>query len=125
MSESDEEVEGGLSPITSENNENVTKTKGTRVRQDRVDSFYEFPTVSKNANKTLVPKKCKTKVTCLVNDRKPPTWDEVSESCLEHDIYEKRTTEVKIHGVTYSQRYDAETSNGNLKIIQILALNIW
>ena len=114
MSESDEEVEGGLSPITSENNENVTKIKGARVRQDRVDSFYEFPTVSKNANKTLVPKKCKNKVICLVNHRKPPTWDEVSESCLEHDIYEKRTTEVKIHGVTYSQRYDAETSNGNL-----------
>ena len=84
--------------------------------QNRIDSFYEFPT--KNVNKTAVGLGAteaseNEHILCLGNHKKPPTWDEVIESCLEHKIYEQRTTDMKRHGVMYSQRTDSDSSNGN------------
>ena len=83
--------------------------------QNRIDSFYEFPT--RNVNKTAVAlgttETSKNEpILCLVNPKKPPSWDEVIEGCLEHKIYEQRTTDNKRHGVMYSQRSDSDSSNG-------------
>ena len=95
----------------------VSVEKSSSNLEDRVDSFYEFPTAV-NVNKTTgilppAPGTVKIKPICLVNTKKPPSWNEVYGSCLEHDIYEKRTTDVKAYGVAFSQRNDADASSGN------------
>ena len=97
----------------------VSLEKSSSNLEERVDSFYEFPTaVNVNVNKTTAilptaPGTVKIKPICLVNTKKPPSWNEVYGSCLEHDIYEKRTTDVKAYGVAFSQRNDAVASSGN------------
>lgn len=95
----------------------VSLEKSSSNLEERVDSFYEFPTaVNVNVNKTTAilptaPGTVKIKPICLVNTKKPPSWNEVYGSCLEHDIYEKRTTDVKAYGVAFSQRNDADASS--------------
>ena len=83
---------------------------------ENVDSFYEFPTgVNANVNKTIAPGSGVTKkVTCLGNTKKPPGWKEVFDSCLDHDIFEQRTLDVKAYGVAFGEKTDADASSGML-----------
>ena len=108
-----DETNSGLSPI--HNPDFSYLDQSTSI----VNSFYEFPTVGNNGgHKTVIFEKSKTKVKedtlILKRAERPPNWDEVLNSFSENGIFEKRTSELKENGIFFSNKNDADTSNGNI-----------
>ncbi len=96
------EDQGGLSPIPNPD------------LNDQARSFYDFSSVQAGVGVSTICHKpqAKTKKSCRATGLvRPPSWDEVTRTCLEHEIFKQRTQELKSHGVSYSKKADADASS--------------
>ena len=88
-----------------------------------VNSFYEYPILPPDPSKTIscldATKVSAGSLVCLRNQNKSPSWDQVLTSCHNPYLCNQRTTELKSHSVIFSQKSDAEASNGNCKFCNV------
>lgn len=82
---------------------------GPKKPERSLRSFYDFRTTFHGG--ASAKKVEKVKSVRLHNSVESPTYENVVSSYDQHGIHEKRITELKTRGVTYSRKADADTSN--------------